>query len=80
MDGIKDIDHNEIEKRKDRVRRTWEYKNGDHIPIGFFIDDFSDHSLKELCEKGTTARKGLIGSITGGFLNQLVMLHPWNMK
>jgi uroporphyrinogen-III decarboxylase len=63
MDGIRDIDHNEIEKRKDRVRRAWEYKKVDHIPIGFWIDDFSDFSLKELCENGELQYKENVKNI-----------------
>ncbi len=63
MDGIKDIDHHEIEKRKDRVRKVWEYKKVDHIPIGFFIDDFSDYSLKELCENGELQYKENVKNI-----------------
>jgi hypothetical protein len=52
MQGLNTIDHGEIEKRKERTRRTWKYQKVDHIPIGFFLDDFSCYSLKELCQNG----------------------------
>lgn len=37
---------------KERIRRAWSYRRVDHIPIGFFIDDLSVYSLKELCRNG----------------------------
>ena len=49
MSGIRDIDSTEMEIRKERIRRAWDYRRVDHIPIGFFIDDLSVYSLKELC-------------------------------
>ena len=52
MDGIKDIQHNEIEKRKELIRRVWEYKKVDHIPIFIGFDDLSKYTLREQCENG----------------------------
>lgn len=52
MKNIADIDHNEIERRKEIIRRVWEYKKVDHIPIGIWLDDFSKYSLREQCENG----------------------------
>jgi hypothetical protein len=52
VDGIKDIHHEEIEKRKERVRRAWQYQRVDHIPLNFFLDDFSTYTLKEQCQSG----------------------------
>jgi uroporphyrinogen-III decarboxylase len=52
MKGIADIDTHEIVRRKERVRRAWDYLRVDHIPIGFFIEDYSLHTLRELCESG----------------------------
>jgi len=49
MNGIRDIDSMEVERRKERIRRAWSYRRVDHIPIDFFIDDLSVYSLKELC-------------------------------
>ncbi len=34
-----ELDYNEIEKRKDRIRRIWQYKRVDHIPLGIYIID-----------------------------------------
>jgi uroporphyrinogen-III decarboxylase len=52
VEGIKDIQHEEIERRKERVRRTWRYQRVDHIPLNFFLDDFSTYSLREQCRSG----------------------------
>jgi len=52
MNSIGDIDSKKIELRKERIRRAWSYRSVDHIPIGFFIDDLSVYSLKELCQDG----------------------------
>jgi hypothetical protein len=52
MTGIEEINHREIEKRKERIRRVWDYKKVDHIPLGFFLEDFSAYTLRELCEDG----------------------------
>ena len=52
MEGIKDIQHEEIDQRKERVRRAWKYRKVDHIPLNFFLDDFSTYSLREQCRSG----------------------------
>ncbi|UCB45828.1 MAG: hypothetical protein JSV25_16775 [Spirochaetota bacterium] len=52
MESIAEVDHNEIEKRKETISRMWEYKKIDHIPIGVWIDDFSQYTLREQCEDG----------------------------
>lgn len=71
MEGINDIDHKEIEKRKERVRRTWAYKKVDHIPIGFFLEDFSTYTLRELCENGELQYEENVKNI-----NRLIGLIP----
>ncbi len=63
MKNISDIDHNEIEHRKETVRRTWEYKKVDHIPIGIWLDDMSRYSLREQCENGEIQFKVKVGCI-----------------
>ena len=52
MNAIADINSREIERRKETVRRVWDYKRVDHIPIGVWIDDFSTYTLREQCENG----------------------------
>ena len=52
MMDIENIDHSEIERRKELVRRVWDYKRVDHIPIGIWLDDFSEYTLKEQCQDG----------------------------
>jgi uroporphyrinogen-III decarboxylase len=52
MQGIAGIDHGEIERRKERVRRAWAYQAVDHIPLGFFCEDFSRYTLREQCQDG----------------------------
>jgi hypothetical protein len=52
LTGIKDIRHEEIEERKERVRRAWRYRRVDHIPLNFFLDDYSTYTLKEQCLSG----------------------------
>jgi len=52
MESIWDIDHNEIEKRKETIRRMWEYRPIDHIPIGVWIEDFGQYTQQEQCEDG----------------------------
>jgi hypothetical protein len=51
-EGIKDVHHGQIEQRKERVRRVWHYHQVDHIPLNFFLDDFSTYTLREQCENG----------------------------
>ena len=52
MTDIDSIDHHEIEARKERVRRAWAYREVDHIPLGFVLEDFSRYTLRELCGSG----------------------------
>jgi len=42
----------ELERRKERVRRVWQYLEVDHIPLGFVLEDFSRYSLREQCRSG----------------------------
>lgn len=34
-----ELDYKEIEKRKDRIRKIWQYRHVDHIPLGIYIID-----------------------------------------
>lgn len=52
MGKLLEINHNEIEKRKENIRRVWDYKKVDHIPIGIWLDDTSRYTLKEQCLDG----------------------------
>jgi len=52
MPGIADLDHNEIERRKETMRRVWDYRRVGHIPIGIWLDDLSSYTLREQCENG----------------------------
>jgi hypothetical protein len=52
MTGIREIDRGILEARRERVRRTWAYHAVDHLPLCFIMEDFSRHSLRELCESG----------------------------
>ena len=52
MISVTDIEHSEIERRKEIVRRVWNYQRVDHIPIGIWLDDFSEYTLREQCEDG----------------------------
>ncbi len=52
MDGLAGLDRREIERRKERIRRAWAYLPVDHLPLGFFREDFSRCSLQELCRDG----------------------------
>ena len=52
MNGISSIDGRELGRRKERVRRAWRYQRVDHIPLGFCLDDYSQHTVRELCEDG----------------------------
>ncbi len=49
---IASIDLREIERRKDRVRRAWRREKVDHAPLGFVLEDFHGHTLREACEDG----------------------------
>jgi hypothetical protein len=50
--GINDIDHVEIERRKERIRRAWSYRTVDHIPLAYVLDGDGSHAVRELCEDG----------------------------
>jgi hypothetical protein len=63
MLSIADIDFNEIERRRETVRRVWNYHRVDHIPIGVWLDDFSRYSLREQCENGLVQFEVNVGSI-----------------
>ena len=52
MHEIADIDHREIERRKEMARRIWAYQRVDHIPIHVWIDDLGGHTLREVCQHG----------------------------
>lgn len=68
---ISDINPGKIERRKERIRRTWEYRKVDHIPIGFFLDDWHPYALKELCQDGMLQYKINVRNI-----NRLLELLP----
>jgi hypothetical protein len=52
MTGINDIDRNELERRKERIRRVWDYRKVDHIPAAYILEGDGAHTLRELCEDG----------------------------
>ena len=52
MKIVADIDHHEIERRKETMRRIYNYQRVDHIPIHVWIEDLSDHTLRAQCESG----------------------------
>ena len=41
-----EIDYKEIEKRKERIRKVWQYKQVDHIPIGIYVIDNKERFYK----------------------------------
>ncbi len=44
-----DVDFGEVEKRKDRIRKIWNYERVDHIPIvGWVMDNPEDFTLTEI--------------------------------
>ncbi len=49
MYQVERLDAAELERRKDRFRRLFSYRRVDRIPIGFWYDDFSTHTLHEQC-------------------------------
>jgi uroporphyrinogen-III decarboxylase len=71
VEGIQDIHHGEIEQRKERVRRTWAYRRVDHIPLNFFLDDYSTYSLREQCENGDIQLE-----VNRGSIDRLLRLLP----
>ncbi len=46
-----EIDSVEIEKRKNRIRNTWEYKRVDHIPIGIYVVNNKEGFSRQEIEK-----------------------------
>jgi len=52
IDGIANIDAREIERRRERVRRAWNYLPVDHLPIAIFLELSDGHTLREICEDG----------------------------
>ena len=63
MHRIADIEHHEMERRKETVRRVWEYRRVDHIPIGVWLDDFGRYTLREQCENGLVQFEVNVGCI-----------------
>lgn len=63
MTPIEFIDHNKIEQCKETIRRIWNYKKVDHIPISVCFDDFSNYTLREQCENGELQVDVQIGNI-----------------
>jgi hypothetical protein len=63
MDGIGGIDRAEIERRRERVRRTWAYRPVDHLPLGFILEDYSRCTLREMCASGEKQLETNIRSI-----------------
>jgi hypothetical protein len=51
-DGIGGIDRAEIERRRERVRRTWSSRPVDHLPLGFVLEDSRRCTLGEPCGSG----------------------------
>jgi hypothetical protein len=58
-----EIDHREIERRKETFRRVWRRERVDHIPIAVWCDDFSRHTLREQCENGGVQLEVMIGCL-----------------
>jgi hypothetical protein len=50
--GDPNIDGRELEHRKERIRRVWDYRSVDHIPVAFFLEGLAGRTLRELCESG----------------------------
>jgi hypothetical protein len=46
-----EINHKEIDMRKERIRKTWQYKRVDHIPLGIYVIDNREGFTKEEIEK-----------------------------
>lgn len=46
-----EINNEEIEKRKDRIRDIWDYKIVDHIPLGIYIIDNKEEFSRQEIEK-----------------------------
>jgi hypothetical protein len=69
MESITNIDHQEIEKRKETMRRMWEYRPLDHIPIGVWIDDFGRYTQREQCEDGFKQFEVMVHSLNRSLKN-----------
>ncbi|MCL4415595.1 MAG: hypothetical protein M1365_02670 [Actinobacteria bacterium] len=52
-----EINYIEIEKRKERIRKIWQYKQVDHIPIGIYIIDNKERFTRK--ERETEKKKNL---------------------
>jgi len=63
MERIIDIDHAEVERRKDTITRMWEYRRVDHVPIGVWLDDFGTFPLREQCEDGSRQFEVMVHSV-----------------
>jgi hypothetical protein len=50
-----DVDHTSVEKRKERIRKIWNYESVDHIPLGLYVLDnnagFSRQEIEKEKEK-----------------------------
>jgi hypothetical protein len=46
-----EIDRTEIEKRKERIRKIWNYETVDHIPLGLYVLDNSAGFSRQEIEK-----------------------------
>ncbi|MBU4450438.1 MAG: hypothetical protein KKE35_03995 [Actinobacteria bacterium] len=45
-----EINYKEIEKRKERIRKIWQYKQVDHIPIGIYVIDNKERFTRKEIE------------------------------
>jgi hypothetical protein len=50
-----DVDHTSVEKRKERIRKIWNYESVDHVPLGLYVLDnnagFSRQEIEKEKEK-----------------------------
>lgn len=46
-----EVDHIEIEKRKERIRKIWDYEMVDHVPLGLYVLDNKAGFLRQEIEK-----------------------------
>ena len=46
-----EINNEDIENRKDRIRDIWEYKRVDHVPLGIYIIDNKEEFSRQEIEK-----------------------------
>lgn len=54
---LAEISPAEVARRKERIRRAWKYQRVDHVPLGFFLEDYTRWSVRELCEDGALQLK-----------------------